>query len=951
MKRPASEYATLLALLDEALELPEETERAGWIDRLPELHAGLRPTLRRMLLETAALDPASPCVQSQIAALVQIVVAQPETAELAAGEHVGPYKLVREIGRGGMGFVWLANRADGAFKRVVALKLPFATWADRLSERMARERDILAGLEHPNIARFYDAGVDAHGRPFMAMEYVEGQAIDLYCRERKLLLRERLLLVLEVAKAVAYAHSKLVVHRDLKPANLLVTAAGSVRLLDFGIAKLIEGDSVPASNVTQFAARLLTPDYASPEQIRGESIGTATDVYSLAVVTYELLTGARPYRLTSQSAANIEHAITEVDPPLASDAVHDRLLQRQLRGDLDAVLNKAMKKAPAERYGTVDAFAADVQRYLIGETVLARPDGVAYRLRKLAGRHRFGLTAATAVLLALIAATTVSLLQAREARWQAERATATKNFLIDVFRANDPRIASDRPRGEITARELLDLGSARIEREFAAQPELQIELLGLTADMYDYMSDEKHYAAAQKRRIELAQAYYGPAHPIVIQGLLNEADAACLREDYTKATRLLEATDASLRAAHLDKTVMRANWWRTKARASNGLGRRAEFRQALKQALALYAAVAPRSNDYAAALSLASLEQTEQGNNLSAAQLLEQALGVAEAAPGRDDSSIADYLYNLARTRERLGQFAAAVDTYLRAEAQAKKTYGERHAVYWISLAHHAQLLHERGQRDAADKLFTQMLVSIPSQWTTNGLDQWAREIYAECLAAEGRVREAVPLLESAYQTDVARGRADFAVREVRRKLGDAYDRLGRHAEARVHLQAAHDESAAKDDPSSPWSLRMRERWARFLLDHSHPGDADFAAAEQEFNAIIEKVAGKPLLEAALARSGLARIAGARGALSSALDESVHAMTALERVQGLYDIRVQPRLWLVHSALLLENGDAAGARRWADKALIASVRYDDPASSGITAARDALRLAGAAPIH
>src|SRR6266851_4450037 len=239
MKRTAGEYAVLLALLDEALDLDVEA-RDAWIDRLQESHADLRPTLRRMLSETSSQKSAdSSGLQEQIAAVVQGTVAQPETAELNAGEHIGPYELVREIGRGGMGFVWLANRADGAFKRSVALKLPYATWAGRLSERMGRERDILAGLEHPNIARFYDAGVDALGRPFMAMEYVEGRTIDAYCIELQLSIRERLALVLDVAKAVTYAHSKLVVHRDLKPANMLVSAAGAVRLLDFGIAKLI----------------------------------------------------------------------------------------------------------------------------------------------------------------------------------------------------------------------------------------------------------------------------------------------------------------------------------------------------------------------------------------------------------------------------------------------------------------------------------------------------------------------------------------------------------------------------------------------------------------------------------------------------------------------------------------------------------------------------------------
>ena len=943
VKRTAGEYAALLALLDEALDL-DVAARGAWLNALPESHAHLLPTLQRMLSETSAREPAAGNgLQEQIAAVVQDAVAQPDTADLNPGEHIGPYELVREIGRGGMGFVWLANRADGAFKRAVALKLPFLTWAGHLSGRMGRERDILAGLEHPNIARFYDAGVDGLGRPFMAMEYVEGQPIDVYCRERNLSIRARLFLLLDVAKAVAYAHSKLIVHRDLKPANMLVTATGAVRLLDFGIAKLIEGDTLQVSEETQFAGRLLTPDYAAPEQIRGESIGTGADIYSLAVVTYELLTGTRPYRLKCHSAAQLEEAISKVDPQRASDAVQDTTLKRQLRGDLDAVLNKAMKKSPADRYATVDAFASDLQRYLSGQTVLARPDSKLYRMRKLASRHRVSLSAAVVVLLALVAAMAVSLIQAREAKRQAQLATATRNFLLGVFRANDPRIASERPRGEITARELLDIGSARIEKDFAGQPQLQIELLGMTADMYDYMSDEKHYAAAQKRRIELARAYYGPAHPIVIQGLLNEADAACVREDYDRANRLLDETNLLLKKADLDNSAMRATWWREKARAMGGLGR--DYELALQQALALYAKVAPLSNDYAATLSMAALLQTELGNSAQAAQLAMQALAIAEAAPDRDDSSIADYSYNLARDQERLGDFAAAERTYVRAETQARKTYGEHNTVFWFALAHHAQLLHQRGKTEAAHALFAQLLAAIPAVWTTNSGDRVARETYAECLASEGRPGDAAPIFEANYQYYLAHGRADFGVREVRRKLGDAYDRLGRISDARALLQAARDESVAKDDPSSPWALRMRERWGRFLLDHSREGDPDLSAAEIEFNAVLKGAADRPLVEAALAHSGLARIAAARGNGPLALRESGQALTALDSVKRLYDVRVQPQVWLVHSALLLHSGDRTGARQWAAKSLEASLRYDDPTSPAIAAARSSVRLA------
>ena len=952
MKRTAAQYIRLLALLDEVLDLPAQS-RAGWVNQLSQADAGLTATLRRMLAamstqETSEIEE----LQNRIAITVREASVQPDAVGLKAGGLIGPYELVREIGRGGMGFVWLAKRADGAFKRSVALKLPYAVWTGLLAERMAREREILAGLEHPNIARLYDAGIDSMGRPFMAMEYVEGQTIDVYCRERQLPLRERLGLVLEVAKAVAYAHSKLVVHRDLKPANVLVTREGEVRLLDFGIAKLIEGDPEAEAEAleTEFAGRLLTPHYASPEQIRGAAIGTATDVYSLAVVTYELLTGTRPYQLKRQSAAELAEAIAKVDPQAASSAAQESSLKRQLRGDLDAILNKAMKKHPGDRYGSVEAFASDLQRYLCGEAVLARPDRAAYRLLKIAGRHRVALSAACAIVLAMSAATAVSVTQAREARKQAALATATKEFLLRVFRANDPRIAADKPRSEITARELLDVGASRIEKEFSGQPELQIELLGLTADMYDTMSAEKQYAAAQERRIELARAYYGPNHPIVIQGLLSEADGACQRQNYRKAQRLLDETDLALRISGQDHSLLRANWLRTKARMLSSIAdRQKEFGPTLNQALTLYEEVAPRSNDYASALSLASLDQTERGDNQKAAQFLVRALAVAQAAPGRDDSIIADFLYNLARNQERLGDFTAAEATYTRAETQARETYGEHNAVYWITLAYHARLLHQRGHRARADALFSSMLAAIPQDWSSNGNDKWARETYAECLAADGRALVALPLLEESQQYFLTHYRSDFTVREVRRKLGDAYDQIGRTGDARNILQAARDESILKDAPASPWNLRMRERWGRFLLDHSQPRDPDFAAAEAELQQVLSNAKDRPLVEVALAHSDLSRMAAARGDTALALRQSTEALAVLARVQGTYDVRVRPRLWLVQSAQLLRSGDAAGAREWAAKALQASLGYDVATSRAIADAKNLLRLAEAAP--
>jgi serine/threonine-protein kinase len=416
-------WPALSALLDEALALPVQ-ERATWVESLQGEHAALKDTLRELLARADGVE-----TEDFLATLPRFTrvasanLGGPLT-ELAAGESIGPYRLISELGTGGMGAVWLAERADGTLKRKVAVKLPRLVWAKGLAERMGRERDILASLEHPNIARLYDAGVDQHGRPYLALEYVEGQPIDVYAKERGLGVKDKLQLLLQVCSAVAFAHSRLVVHRDLKPSNILVTGDGQVRLLDFGIAKLMEGDSAKETQLTQLAGRALTLDYASPEQIKGEPIGTASDVYSLGVVAYELLTGAKPYRLKRGSAAELEEAIATADAAKASDAAADTQTKKALKGDLDAILNKALKKLADERYATITALGEDWQRWMRRAPVRAQPDRVTYRLRKFVRRNAVAVAAGTAVASTVAVAALVSIDQAADARAQARKAAA-----------------------------------------------------------------------------------------------------------------------------------------------------------------------------------------------------------------------------------------------------------------------------------------------------------------------------------------------------------------------------------------------------------------------------------------------------------------------------------------------------------------------------------------------
>ncbi|HMK86244.1 MAG TPA: protein kinase [Steroidobacteraceae bacterium] len=405
------QMAQMSRLLDEALPLTD-SERRVWLDNLPSDCRGLAELLREALLPSDAAAPGP----EQLATIPKIGIVEDVDSlpnGLEPGARVGPYELIRPLGAGGMAEVWLARRADGALKREVALKLPLLMRVHRdLPQRFVRERDILAGLEHPNIARLYDAGFAADGQPYLALEYVVGKPITEYCDEHRLSVRQRLELFRQVLSAVQYAHAHLVIHRDLKPSNILVTEEGQVELLDFGIAKLLSDGHAHETQLTQFGARALTPDYAAPEQIMGTSITTAADVYGLGVILYELLSGARPYRLRRDSRGALEEAILQVEPVAPSRLVFDeaaagargttpKRLARTLKGDLDTIVVKALKKSPQERYATASEFGEDIARHLSGEAVLARPDSLVYLAVKFARRHRLAIGVAAVVLLTL----------------------------------------------------------------------------------------------------------------------------------------------------------------------------------------------------------------------------------------------------------------------------------------------------------------------------------------------------------------------------------------------------------------------------------------------------------------------------------------------------------------------------------------------------------------------
>jgi eukaryotic-like serine/threonine-protein kinase len=501
----ATASAELNRLLDEMLDLPP-SEREPWVHTLAREHEAFKPRLLVLLSHAVAVE-----TNEFLNTLPRIGIGPDEQAGQggvsgSAGDEVGPYRLVRELGAGGMGSVWLAERADVLINRPIALKLPHSPWKRAgLAERMAREREILATLTHPNIARLYDAGVSADGRPYLAIEYVDGKPIDEYCKEREASVKDRLRLFLQVASAVAHAHAKLVVHRDLKPSNVLVTADGQAHLLDFGIAKLLEHGAAQETKLTQASGRALTPDYASPEQILGEQITIASDVYSLGVLLYELLTGMRPYRLTRDSRGALEDAILQMEPGVPSE-VADRSSRKALRGDLDTIILKALKKKPDQRYKTVHALLEDIERHLDARPLLAQPDRAWYRLHKFLARNRLVVGAVAAVFIAILLGAGVAVVQMSEARhqrdaaiYQQQRAEASAEFMSLLLE----EIGADGQPLSLT--ELLDRGTQMLDAQYGVDEALAARMLYEVSSRYETLGKTDQQMALLERSMASAR--------------------------------------------------------------------------------------------------------------------------------------------------------------------------------------------------------------------------------------------------------------------------------------------------------------------------------------------------------------------------------------------------------------------------------------------------------------
>jgi tetratricopeptide (TPR) repeat protein len=869
------------------------------------------------------------------------------------GETVGHYRLLREIGRGGMGSVWLAERADGHFKRQVALKLPRLAWGSGLAERMAREREISALLEHPAIARLYDAGVDERGRPYLAFEYIDGQPIDAWCASQSLGVRQRLALFLQVVRAVAYAHGRLVVHRDLKPSNVLVTADGNAHLLDFGIAKLLQEAAQGQAHLTQELGRVLTPHYASPEQIAGEPVTVASDIYSLGVLLYELLTGALPFAPRRSTLGAIEDAILEGGTVPASARVHDKATARALRGELDAILAKAMQRDPQRRYGTAEALALDIERHLAGETVSARPDSMGYRLRKALRRHWVGVAATGAVLAAVIGGSAVALIQSHKAERSTERERVVREFVTDMFRLNGRTSVASAGTRAASPMNLLESGAQVIEQRFRGQPDMQAELFGVVGAVFSDMGAYKlaaDYCARQIEalgligadRIEQARATLALAQALFDANRYSEAGLRIQRVlDLANGDRALRLNALVLLARlqlaqeHLDPAKTTAQELATQASGADTpatvkawsvfiqasvLERQNHFDQALplyKEAIDHALVAEGPLSTTAIAMELASSTRMIQHENL----------GIAR-----------EYFGNAEKALRQLGGVHAVRANLAAAQfaSQLSPTIGAKEAIRLIAREREALLA---------------SALPIPD-WYIPQLDNRTAFI----MIGYGNVAEGLPLFESSYQLLRDSLGPDPQRRQTALTLGNAMMTAGRHDAADRLLREALGLTIAAGQGLHPYTaveysvistnLRMAGRYAdagKFLDSAPHfeplrgggPGYyLKLLTWERISLALDQKDASEAmrLLKANPPNPGdneeIAEFNGAMGEAlcldhqaSRGLPLMKSAMAALEATIQLYEGNPDvAQGWAQVGLCALEAGDRAAAMRYAAKA-------------------------------
>ena len=905
-------WRELSSLFDEFTGLPPG-DRDPWLARLFARDASLHERLIRLLKADAGAESAN--FLGQLPTVERTGdLPQPEADFLRkAGDLVGPYRLERELGRGGMGTVWLAERSDGTFKRAVALKLPHLGIRDRVfRERFDRERDILAALTHPKIARLYDAGVTADGQPFLALEYVSGVPIGDYSNEQALGLTARIELFLQVVDTIHFAHRNLVVHRDIKPSNVLVTADGSAMLLDFGIAKLLEtgGGVSGASDATDLDGSPMTPRYASPEQVDDGPVTTGSDVYSLGVMLFELLSGRLPYRGDVGTRVALKAAIAAGDtlpPSRAADSKAEpprglpdrKRLARALKGDLDGILLKALEKDPALRYPSAEALARDLARYVNGEPVEARPYSRIYRARKFVRRHRIGVGVAATVAVAILGSLTFAIVQLRAARRERDRAEHVSSFLVDLFKVSDPNEAKGKA---VTAREILDRGVAKIDDTLKDEPLVQAELLVTMGEVYQNLGLYKSALPMLEKSLALHRRLVGSDDYETME-VIN--DLATLLQNQGQ----LDRAEELFREALERRRRVLGNAHKDTLNAMNNLALTLQLRGKLAEAEPLFresldgkrrtlkandADILPPINN------LAMLFKQEGKLEEAKPYMLE----LVEKAPkilGDDDPHVMTAISNLALLLSAEGNLAEAEPRFREALAGRRRLLGNEHPQTLMTLTFLGDCLRERGRLAEAEQCHREALEGLrrvvgPDHPRTLG----ALNSTGRLLQEQGKLVEAERCFREVAERRTAKLGVDHTETiESTLSLGGVLARQGKLAEAEAIDREALERSRRALGAENPTTIDAVITFGALRTAEGHADEAEpllrgaVATLRRTFPA-MKPLIGQALLSHGRCLTALGRYDEAEAALvesSKILSTSspVHAPAAASALEELHN--------------------------------------------------------------
>ncbi len=827
------------------------------------------------------------------------------------GQRIGPWRLDRLLGEGGMGSVYLARRVDGEFEQQVALKLLRSVLpSDRLLERFRHERQILANLRHPNIAALLDGGATETGLPYLVMELIRGEPMDRYCELHQLPVRERLRLIQKVCAAVQSAHQNLVIHRDIKPANILVDDQGEPKLLDFGIAKLLDDEAeIPE---TRFGERLLTPEFAAPEQVRGEAITTATDVYTLGVLLYLILTGRSPYRRWISQPLELQQAICMADPPppslaleagesVVQTAAPRMALKRELRGDLDHVVLKAMRKEPGQRYASPAALAEDLQRYLDREPIQARQGSWRYRSGKFLRRNALAVTAAAFIILAIATLTTfyTTRLQterdaAQAARQLAERersaAQTTADFLAGLFRAASPQES----RPDLLARDLLMSASKRIETELSGQPQVEARLQNAIGQAFWSLGLHEEGESRIRRALALMRQA-APDDPRGGDMLAQFGRELVEHERYDEGLAVLNEAETLLRRVlGSDHTALAAIMQHIDRVASNRHHDTSDERGLRLDEIERIFRVNGQemSRDYALLLAARSAWHKQRFEWSQSMDAVSQAIAIQTAALGRRHPSVVFTIEDQARLLYFRGDYLAAAPLFAEVVSIIEEFKGSEHSDMAWSLYYQARIARETGDHPRAGQLVRKLVQIETITPFTADLRYLARALCAQALvqadageheaahASSERAREIlIKTRQQRIQMDVvheaagiaalARGDIETALREMRALTAvrraeidpaqtdtplaigleaSAEATAGKHERALALFAEALELTRSRYDINYP--SRGRILWARAGL-HASRGDAAAAAADRVEARRILAIQGLPAQSAA----------------------------------------------------------------------------------------------------